>query len=879
MTITTAVNAGAFNLSAVSTAVDFVTLTPGNSPFDDDGSWTVEVFVATVDDDAQFNRIVRLPVGGGQTYSLLVKDGQAHVRFDAQNGLGPQVVQAGPDIADGLLHHIAGVYDDDANQLILYVDGLEVGRITTAGAPIQGNEAIFFGEAGGSASNQFFRGTIAEVRIWSEARSQEQILDNAGGVTFSEVDEPTLEQKLSYLETGVVRVETQTGDLVGLTPLDPATVLIVDPETTVAFPGVTVTGLQGTSLPVQVLIRPPSDVTFDVGAVHQGLVQSSPVGDFILEGSVSAVNAALETLTFTAGPSVAGSISVMIREGLPGSFLLDDTTIPVYVELPSEEESLVVTIADDIIDPLDGETSLREALDIANSEADALGDGMPDVITFAEDLQGGTISLASFDTLEITDDLTIRGDVEIRAPFSGVNETVVTVSAGTVTLEGLRIGNSGLGLSVAAGADVTLRDVTIRDNFAESNVGGGIRSQGTLSVYDSLIERNTTGASGGGIFQDGGSLTVHNTEISNNRVSNAGGVGNDFGAAGISLTGGATADISNSLFRQNVAIGAFQGTTGGLQVDMGSSATVANTTFFDNTSAGNDGVGSIFNNGGVLSLTHVTVTAGSGSLVGGVRSLASDPGAETTIQNSLLMGNRRESDSAITDLSALGTLELLGANIHTNQLLDGAVVIDANVEASEVFFAPAGGAGSLTDNGGSLRTVLLSEGGDAYDVAEATVAEDASDVDGDGNRTEALPSDARGQFRIVGSAPDLGAVELGQPGPGNDIVFTTPLSRTVFGEAGDDVVYGGDESEVLYGGDGLDAVYGGANDDLLFGGGGADRMYGGDGLDTADYSASPARIEIRLSGAPGSGGDAEGDRLFGVENLFGSQFDDTLIGD
>ncbi|MEM7745646.1 MAG: calcium-binding protein, partial [Pseudomonadota bacterium] len=116
---------------------------------------------------------------------------------------------------------------------------------------------------------------------------------------------------------------------------------------------------------------------------------------------------------------------------------------------------------------------------------------------------------------------------------------------------------------------------------------------------------------------------------------------------------------------------------------------------------------------------------------------------------------------------------------------------------------------------------------------------------------------------------------------------------TLFGQEGNDVLYGGDITgpgavDILYGGEGNDALdgqaandqlYGGNGDDTIIGGGDADRMYGGEGLDTADYSASPARIEIRLSGAPGSGGDAEGDRLFGVENLFGSQFDDTLIGD
>lgn len=73
-----------------------------------------------------------------------------------------------------------------------------------------------------------------------------------------------------------------------------------------------------------------------------------------------------------------------------------------------EAESLVVTTADDVLDWTDGVTSLREALVLANSAAsggDALGDGLPDVITFASALARQTLTLTQ-GQLMISSDVT-----------------------------------------------------------------------------------------------------------------------------------------------------------------------------------------------------------------------------------------------------------------------------------------------------------------------------------------------------------------------------------------------------------------------------------------------------------------------------------------
>ena len=86
-------------------------------------------------------------------------------------------------------------------------------------------------------------------------------------------------------------------------------------------------------------------------------------------------------------------------------------------------------------------------------------------------------------------------------------------------------------------------------------------------------------------------------------------------------------------------------------------------------------------------------------------------------------------------------------------------------------------------------------------------------------------------------------------------------------------------NDVLTGDAGANILNGGKGDDTLVGGAGADTLIGGDGNDTADYATSAAGVQVNLATGLGHGGDAEGDKLSGIENITGSAFNDTLIGD
>ena len=105
------------------------------------------------------------------------------------------------------------------------------------------------------------------------------------------------------------------------------------------------------------------------------------------------------------------------------------------------------------------------------------------------------------------------------------------------------------------------------------------------------------------------------------------------------------------------------------------------------------------------------------------------------------------------------------------------------------------------------------------------------------------------------------------------IINGTAASETLPGTTGDDIING------LAGDDTLKAN---AGNDVLHGGAGKDRLEGGAGSDTADYSDSVAGVSVNLFtgfgqfDAFGQGGDAQGDKLFSVENVTGSKFNDIL---
>jgi Ca2+-binding RTX toxin-like protein len=65
----------------------------------------------------------------------------------------------------------------------------------------------------------------------------------------------------------------------------------------------------------------------------------------------------------------------------------------------------------------------------------------------------------------------------------------------------------------------------------------------------------------------------------------------------------------------------------------------------------------------------------------------------------------------------------------------------------------------------------------------------------------------------------------------------------------------------------------------LTGGAGADALFGGIGIDTAIYTDSLAGVYVDLATGHGYNADAAGDTLYDIENVYGTNFGDNLVGD
>ncbi len=105
---------------------------------------------------------------------------------------------------------------------------------------------------------------------------------------------------------------------------------------------------------------------------------------------------------------------------------------------------------------------------------------------------------------------------------------------------------------------------------------------------------------------------------------------------------------------------------------------------------------------------------------------------------------------------------------------------------------------------------------------------------------------------------------------GNDNVSFGIDNDTVNGLAGNDIIRGGIGDDILNGGDG---------NDQLFGGLGADHLDGGAGIDRASYTTASSGVTVNLINPALNTGEAAGDTYSSIENIFGTIYDDILIGD
>jgi Ca2+-binding RTX toxin-like protein len=139
---------------------------------------------------------------------------------------------------------------------------------------------------------------------------------------------------------------------------------------------------------------------------------------------------------------------------------------------------------------------------------------------------------------------------------------------------------------------------------------------------------------------------------------------------------------------------------------------------------------------------------------------------------------------------------------------------------------------------------------------------------------------------VIGTADDETLVGRG----GRDTIRGEGGDDVLWGLAGEDAItaglggestlYGGAGRDTLFAGDGLDVLYGGPDRDYLYSwrnASGRDTIYGGDGIDKVSYVYWAEGVYVDLRLVP-STSRLSADVLYGVEEVDGSVWNDTIVG-
>ncbi len=479
---------------------------------------------------------------------------------------------------------------------------------------------------------------------------------------------------------------------------------------------------------------------------------------------------------------------------------------------------------DDPTGPDDGDCTLREGIDAANSDtaedACAAGSGA-DLIslpagTYTLGVTGGGEDAGNTGDLDILSAMTIQGAGPGTTIIEGGVErgfhtpptaTPPDVEISGVTIRGGSVPADGGGAIFNQGALLRLVRVALTGNVAE--YGGGIANDdpATLTVNDSLISGNTALPDvGGGVDLDGVVSTFTNVTVSGNTADDGGGLWVSNGSAtlnNVTVTGNtATSD------------------GGGIQNDGSGPVTLRNTIVAGNSDA----------SGGTAPDCDQTITSQGHNLIGNV----------TGCTFAAATGDKVGTGSAPID-PKLGLLVDNGGPTMTHALLTGSPAIDGGDPAT-----PGSGGTSCAANDqrgiprncdiGAYELILCGTvpvnriGTSGDDTLTGTDAADGF-LAGDGNDTatglggddvfclqagDDAASGGAGNDQILG---DVGN-DTGDGGEGND---------TFLGSVGNDIGKGAAGKDLLKGEAGKDKLNGGSGKDKLIGGGGKDKLTCGAG--------------------------------------------------
>lgn len=456
-----------------------------------------------------------------------------------------------------------------------------------------------------------------------------------------------------------------------------------------------------------------------------------------------------------------------MRRNLLYTILLSLLPLAVFFFASPTQASTTITVSSplDVI-ANDGDCTLREAIIAVNTQTHSgiaggechAGTGNDTII-----LPSGTFSIT---ITGIWEDGSLTGDFDITrsVTIQGAGTTCASPPNPLCTIVN---GNTlDRVFDISTTAHITLSQMEIMGGAVGGGfgyAGGAIQNRGVLSLNHLLVIANTTTGDGGGLYNEPGATAIIDTmSFGNNSANSEGGSIYNSGtltltnvsfnggssvqggifanfisgnaalidvtmAGGTSEYGGAIANggnlvVNRGTFNDNEATTG----SGGALMNFGSAA-ITNTTFARNhADAPGKGGGAIYEEGGAITLTNVTIANNSGDTSGGIYLYDGSVALKNTIVYFNPNGNCK------TPLTSLGH-NLEGAD--TCGFSATGDIVNANPHL-----------GPLADNGGLTQTRALLPGSPAID-AGANIG---------------CPSiDQRGAVRPIGIKCDIGAYEAG----------------------------------------------------------------------------------------------------------------------
>lgn len=261
-----------------------------------------------------------------------------------------------------------------------------------------------------------------------------------------------------------------------------------------------------------------------------------------------------------------------------------------------------VTNLSDALPPPVG-VDIRQAIALANADPGS-------TVKFADGMDG-TIALQQGD-LDITANMTIDGTGHTLVVAGGSDRAFDISAVGTVTITNLTIQNGRAPAGEGGGSGGAIYDASpssililnhdnIQLNFAAGN-GGGVYSNGQVTLSNTTVEANNAVGLGGGVFA-AKNLTVNTSTISDNSGSEGGGL--------YEAGTGTTVMLTMSTVTHNRAT---HGDGGGVFAEFDVIATASSIT--DNVALGGDG-GGIYSASGDVTLSSTTVSTNTATGEGG----------------------------------------------------------------------------------------------------------------------------------------------------------------------------------------------------------------------------------------------------------------------